>query len=88
MSIELKKPYKIIERKFKTYEAHYHIPSVKCVIVPIKEYGDDLSCDVRWEDDEGIMHTQSQLFFSQSNIEPVDALKDFKLHEIWQHYYE
>jgi hypothetical protein len=88
MSIQLKKPYKIIERKLKKYEAHYQIPSDKCVIVPIKEYGDDVSCDVRWEDDEGIMHAQDKILFSHQNIEPLDALKDFKLHEIWQHYYK
>jgi len=87
-AIQLKQPYKIIQRKQKRYEEHYQIPALKCVVVPIKEYGDDLSCDVRWQDADGKMHEQNQLFFSHQNIEPLDPMKDFELHELWAHHYK
>ena len=84
MNIQLKKPYKIIERKQKRYEDHYQIPSVKCVVVPLKDFGDDFSCDVHWADETGKFHVMNQLLFSGQNIEPLDSLKDYKLHELWQ----
>jgi hypothetical protein len=87
MSIELGKPYKIIARKVKKYEQHYKIPADKCVVIPLKIYGDDLSCDVRWEDSNGELQQQQQLFFNHENIEPLDEMKDYSLQEIWQHYY-
>ena len=87
MSIHLRRPYKITERKLKRYEDHYHIPADKCLIVPIKEFGDDVSCDVHWEDSNGVMQRQYQLLFSQDNLEPLNQMRDFQLHEIWQHYY-
>jgi hypothetical protein len=58
------------------------------VIVPVKEYGEDFACDVHWEDQDGKMQHQEQLFFNQQSIEPLDSMKDFQLHEIWQHYYK
>jgi hypothetical protein len=87
MSVHLKQPYKIIQRKQKRYEEHYHIPSEKCVVVPLKEYGEDVSCDVHWEDSNGVMQRKDQLLFSLNNIEPLDSIKEFQLHEIWMHYY-
>jgi hypothetical protein len=88
MTVQLYQPYKIIQRKQKRYGEHYNIPAVKCVIVPIKQFGDDLSCDVHWEDSEGKMQHHNQLFFNNENIEPLDAMKDFQLHEIWENYYQ
>lgn len=88
MSIHLGQPYKIIERRRKRYDDHYQIPSDKCVIVPLKEYDEDLSCDVHWEDPNGVMQRKSQLLFNQNNLEPLDSITDFQLHEIWQHYYK
>jgi hypothetical protein len=87
MSIHLKQPYKIAERKQKRYEEHYHIPSDKCVIVPLKEYGEDISCNVYWEDGEGKVQQQLHLLFNHLNIVPLDSMRDAQLHEIWQHYY-
>jgi hypothetical protein len=86
MSIHLKKPYKIIERKLKLYEEHYHIPSAKCVIVPVKEYGEDLACEVHWQDGDSKMEAK-QLFFNVKNLEPLDSIRDFQLHELWQLHY-
>jgi hypothetical protein len=86
MSIHLKQPYKIIERKQKRYEEHYHVPSDKCVVIPLKEYGDDISCNVYWEDSEGKIQQQQRLLFNSLNIEPLDSLRDFHLHEVWQHH--
>ena len=87
MSIQLNRPYKILEYRNKRYEAHYNIPSANCLIIPIKEYGDDVSCDVRWEDDNGELQLKERLFFKTENIEPLDPLKNFQLQEIWVHYY-
>jgi len=86
MSIRLKKPYKITQWKLKRYHEHYDIPSEKCVIIPIVAYGDDISCDVRWEDNNGEMQ-YSKLFFNHENIEPLNEFKDTELYDIWQHYY-
>ena len=90
MRIQLRKPYKIIERKLKRYEDHYKIPAAKCVVIPIKVFGDDLSCDVRWEDSNGELQEQNNLFFNVANIEPLNDMKDKDngLYDIWQHYYK
>ena len=87
MSIQLQQPYKIIQRKQKRYEEHYNIPSDKCVVVPVRAFGDDLSCDVHWKDEQGELHAMKQLFFNNQNIEPVDPLKDYLLHELWDSTY-
>jgi hypothetical protein len=87
MSVQLGKPYKISQHKLKRYADHYNIPSDNCVVVPVKSFGDDLSCEVRWEDANGELQLRNDLLFSQENIEPLNAFKDPALHELWQHYY-
>jgi hypothetical protein len=86
MSIQLRKAYKIAQHKMKKYAAHYNIPSDKCLIIPMRSSGYDLSCDVRWEDSNGELQ-KKELLFSNQNIEPLNAFKDPALHELWQHYY-
>lgn len=85
MTIHLNKPYKIIQRKQKRYQEHYHIPADNCVVIPVKEFGEDLSCVVRWEDGEGKIHEESGLFFNNQNIEPLDTMKDYELADLWQY---
>ena len=87
MSIHLKQPYKITLHKLKRYAAHYNIPAESCVVVPVASFGHDHSCEVRWENANGELQLKNGLFFSEENIEPLDALKDPGLHEIWLHYY-
>jgi hypothetical protein len=87
MSIQLRKPYKITIHKLKRYATHYSIPSANCVIIPLRSFGYDLSCEVRWQDANGELQLRNELLFSSENIEPLNALKDPALHEIWQHYY-
>jgi len=87
LTVQLKKPYKILYHKLKRYTLHYNIPADNCVIIPVKKFGEDVDCDVRWEDKEGVLHVKEHVFFSAQNIEPVNALNNFPLYEIWQHYY-
>lgn len=87
MSIHLKKPYKIIRARHKRYESHYGIPSADVVVVPLRELGDDMSCDIRWEDPNGQLQVIHNAMFSRDNLEPLNQMLDMKLHEIWSHYY-
>jgi hypothetical protein len=87
MSIHLQKPYKIIPSKFKRYESHYHIPADRVLVVPIKELGTEVMCDVRWEDDNGELKELHNVVFLNDNLVALNPLLDTKLHEIWEHYY-
>ncbi len=86
-NIKLGTGYKIIETRIKRYNSHYQIPAHDCLVVPLKSYGEDLSCEVRWEDEYGVLHSKSALLFNNENLKPLNPLLDSKLFEIWQHYY-
>lgn len=86
-NIKLRTPYKIIETRYKRYIEHYQIPSAECLVVPLKSYGSDLACEVRWEDESGVLHSKEHLLFNGENLKPLNPLIDSKLFEIWQHYY-
>jgi len=87
MSIQLNKPYKIVFHKQKRYTQHYSIPANQSLVVPLKTFGTDVSCDVRWENSNGELQVLNQILFSIDNIEPLNPLIDDKLQEIWEHYY-
>jgi hypothetical protein len=84
--IHLKSPYKILSNKVKRYSEHYKIPHA-CLIVPISEFGDDVSCDVRWEDNDGVFQMKEGIFFTKKNIEPINPMVNYKLEELWALYY-
>jgi hypothetical protein len=86
-NIKIGTGYKIIETRYKRYVEHYQIPSQECLVVPLKSYGEDLFCEVRWEDEYGVLHSKSSLVFNNQNLKPINPLIDSKLFEIWQHYY-
>ena len=88
MSIKINKPYKIIPERYKRYESHYGIPAGKVLVVPMKELGEEVSCDIRWEDDNGELHKLENKIFVSQNLVPLNPLLEVKLHELWQHYYE
>jgi hypothetical protein len=88
MSLKLTKAYKIIPQKFKRYESHYHMPADRSLIVPLKIFGDEVSCDIRWEDDNGELQLLQNKIFLADNLVPLNPMLDVKLHELWQHYYE
>ena len=88
MSIKLQNPYKIIEQKYKRYTNHYQIPANDCVIVPQKIYGENVSCDVHWKDEFGIVHKRSDMMFLEGNLVPLNAMKDYQLYEVWQNNHE
>lgn len=87
MAIKLTKPYKVAEMRVKRYESHYQIPAQRCVVVPLKMLGDEVLCDVRWEDDNGHLHLLENKMFVSDNLVPLNPLIDAKLYEVWMHYY-
>jgi hypothetical protein len=87
-TIHLYQPYKIIGSRHKRYESHYNIPAANVVVVPTKELGDEVLCDIRWEDNNGELRVIEHSMFVKDNLEPLNKLIDLKLLEIWSHYYE
>jgi hypothetical protein len=85
--VRLKKAYKIHHQEIQKYSKHYNIPSESCLVVPMKDFGDDVSCDVRWEDTEGLLHIKEDLFFKKENLERINPMDHTQLQEIWVHYY-
>lgn len=82
----LSKPYKVSEHKHRQYHRHYELPIEKCVVIPVKKYGDQISCNVRWTEDSGQPNQRNELMFSGAYLQPVDAIKDFRLYELWEDY--
>lgn len=87
MPIHLLQPYKIIPSKEKRYIAHYNIPAGQCVVVPVRDFGDEVLCELRWEDANGVLHLLENKMFVADNLMPLNPLLDLKLHEVWSHYY-
>lgn len=87
MSIHIGKPYKIIKMREKRYNAHYNIPSEECVVIPTKVLGEEVLCDVRWEDQNGEMQFLQDKMFTSENLLPLNGMLHEKLYEIWDHYY-
>ena len=87
MTIKPGMPYKIAPLRVKKYAAHYHISPERCLIVPMKILGNEASCDIRWEDDNGELFLLQNKFFVCENLLPMNAMLEPKLHELWQHYY-
>lgn len=87
MNIKLNKPYKIISEMAKRYEVHYSIPASHALIVPLRSLGDEVSCDVRWEDSDGEVHVIQHKVFVSENIAPINPLAEEKLYELWKFYY-
>jgi hypothetical protein len=83
---DFKNPFKIILSKHKRYGAHYDIPCAECLVVPLKKYGDQISCDVIWRNSAGEVEIKTSLMFDLANLDAVDALKDYKLFELWETY--
>jgi hypothetical protein len=88
MNFKLGIPYTIIQHRAKKYAAHYNILPEKCVIVPLKLFGSEASCDIRWEDDNGELFLLQNKFFVCENLVPLNSMLDPKLYELWQHYYD
>jgi hypothetical protein len=87
MSIHLNKPYKIIHYKHKRYDAHYKIHSEESLVVPMRSYGDEVLCDVRWENERGELKVLHEAMFTSEYLLPISPLVDEKLFELWTHYY-
>lgn len=87
MNIHLRKPYKILPHKTKRYAQHYQIPAETCLVIPLRDYGDEVACDVRWEDDNGELQMKEQVIFNTENLEPINKLINTELYELWEHYY-
>jgi hypothetical protein len=87
MSMHLGKPYKIATIREKRYNAHYNIPSVDCVVIPLRELGDEVLCDVRWEDANGEIQVLHKKMFISERLVEMNEMLHMKLYEIWDHYY-
>lgn len=88
MSIHLNQAYKILPSRQKRYESHYGIPASNSVVVPVRELGAEVSCDIRWEDANGELKVIHHAMFVRDNLVPLNPLLDTKLFEIWAHYYQ
>lgn len=87
MNVKQGFPYRIIPHRVKQYADHYNILPEKCLIVPVKIFGNEASCDIRWEDDNGTARLLGNKFFSCENLVPLNALHEFELHGIWKQFY-
>ena len=88
MNVKLAKPYKISPVRLKRYETHYQIPAANSLVVPVKELGNEWSCDIRWEDSEGHLQFLQNKIFVKESLVPVNQFVDNKLYELWKHYYQ
>jgi hypothetical protein len=83
MNIKLNKPYKISPDTTRRYQSHYNIPAEQTLVVPIKTFGDQVSCDLHWQDDHGQLHVLQNKIIASENLVPVDASVEVALHELW-----
>jgi hypothetical protein len=88
MNIKPGLPYKIAKQRIKKYAAHYNISPDRCLVVPLKLFGNEASCEVRWEDDNGELFLLQNKFFVCENLVPLNSMLEPKLDELWQHYYD
>lgn len=86
-NIHLHKAYKIVEKKHKKYSEHYSIPAGECLVVPLKDYGADVCCDVRWEDSNGELQLKQNVIFTKEYLMPIQPLLDQSRQEMWEHFY-
>jgi hypothetical protein len=87
MAIHLNKPYRIIPAKQKRYGLHYQIPA-DSLVVPLKLLGEEVLCDVRWENDNGELKVIHNAMFISDNLTPLNSMIDDKLFDLWKHYYD
>lgn len=77
----------VIESKRKRYQRHYAFPAGDSVVIPLVLRGDEVLCDVRWENDNGELKELHGLMFVIDNLAPLNEMIDHKLVDIWKHYY-
>jgi hypothetical protein len=86
MSFNLAKPYQIVSSKTKRYGNHYNIPAEDAVVIPIKSVGDEVLCDIRWEDSNGELKLLEKVMFVTENLIPMNEMLKPKQFELWKHY--
>lgn len=87
MNIHLNKPYLILPIRNKRYSAHYHIPLEDVVVIPLRDLGDEVMCDIRWRNEDGEMQVRHQSMFVSANLIPLNPLIHEDLFRIWMRYY-
>lgn len=85
MNIQLNQPYKIIPPMHRTYQRHYIIPAEDTLIVPLRIFGEEVSCDIRWKS-HGELQVMRQAVFIIENLMPIDLIADEQLYELWKDY--
>ena len=88
MTIHINKPYKISALRYKRYNAHYNIVSSEAVVIPLRNLGSEVMCDIRWEDANGNLGVKQNVMFANDNLIPLNPLLDESLLGIWKHFYE
>lgn len=81
--IHIHKPYKIVQSKAKRYAAHYNIPAERCLILPLRELGDDVSCMVQWRNESNELEVKNGVMINHGAIEPIDPFKDDGLYDLF-----
>ncbi|MFZ6009094.1 MAG: hypothetical protein ACOYXT_02005 [Bacteroidota bacterium] len=84
---QLNTPYRVIPSQVKRYTAHYRIPAEDSLVVPLKIFGEEVLCEVRWEDENGELHVIHSAMFVYSNLIQLNKMPDSRLQELWDHYY-
>lgn len=87
MSIPLNRPYIIIPSKLKRYQEHYHLPLEGALVVPVRSFGSESSCDVRWWGTDKEQHFIHNVVFIDENLSPMNFMLHDELYRLWlQHY--
>jgi hypothetical protein len=79
-------PYRIIPSKIKRYGLHYQIPADNAVVIPVKALGQEVLCDIRWEDSNGELQLIEKAMFVNDNLVPLNEMLSPKLYDLWRHY--
>ncbi len=88
MPLHIGNPYKIIALREKRYETHYDIPSNRCLIVPVRDFGDEVLCDILWRDDDGEVRVLHNKMFVAENLVPLNPMLQENLYELWSERYK
>jgi hypothetical protein len=83
MPIQLNKPYKIVPSMLEVYERHYNVPAALSLVIPTRMLGEEVACDVRWQNNDAQQVTCHAVFISE-NLMPIEPFEDDELYRLWK----
>lgn len=83
MQIQLHKPYKIVPSMLEVYERHYNLPAALSLVIPTRILGEEVACDVLWENNEEQQVVRHAVFISE-NLMPIEPFEDDELYRLWK----